>query len=69
MLTERVAGLWKMNDFEDALYTFGIGLAASITSATQLKVELLDTLKNKPPSPAVKKNDVAVLVSFVYKID
>jgi len=69
MLTERVAALWKMDDFEDALYTFGIGLAASITPATQLKVELLDTLKNKPPSPAVKKNDVAVLVSFVYKID
>ena len=69
MLTERVAALWKMDDFDDALYTFGIGLAASITPATQLKVELLDTLKNKPPSPAVKKNDVAVLVSFVYKID
>ena len=69
MLTERVAALWKMDDFEDALYTFGIGLAASITPATQLKVELLNTLKNKPPSAAVKKNDVAVLVSFVYKID
>lgn len=69
MLTERVAALWKMDDFEDVLYTLGIGLAASITSATQLKVELLDTFKNKPPSAAVKKNDVAVLVSFVYKID
>ena len=69
MLTERVAALWKMDDFDDALYTFGIGLAASITSATQLKVELLDSFKNKPPSASVKKNDVAVLVSFVYKID
>lgn len=68
-LTERVAALWKMDDFDDALYTFGIGLAASITSATQLKVELLDSFKNKPPSPSVDKNDVAVLVSFVYKID
>ena len=68
-LTERVAALWKMDDFDDALYTFGIGLAASITTATQLKVELLDTFKNKPPSATVDKNDVAVLVSFVYKID
>ena len=68
-LTERVAALWKMDDFDDALYNFGIGLAASITSATQLKVELLDTFKNKPPSANVDKNDVAVLVSFVYKID
>ena len=69
LLTEKVAALWKMDDFDDALYTFGIGLAASITSATQLKVELLDSFKNKPPSASVKQNDVAVLVSFVYKID
>lgn len=68
-LTEKAAALWKMDDFDDALYTFGIGLAASITSATQLKVELLDTFKNKPPSATVVKNDVAVLISFVYKID
>lgn len=45
------------------------GLAASVTSTVQLKVELLDTLKNKPPSAGVVRNDVAVLVSFVYKFD
>ena len=65
--TEKVAALWKTDDFDDALYVFGVGLAASVTSATQLKVELLDTYKNKPPSANVVKNDVAVLVSFVYK--
>ena len=69
LLKEKAAALWKMDDFDDALYTFGIGLAASITSATQLKVELLDSFKNKPPSAGVEKNDVAVLVSFVYKVD
>jgi putative salt-induced outer membrane protein YdiY len=66
-LTEKVAALWKMDDFDDALYAFGVGLAASITAATQLKVEVLDTFKNKPPSVDVVKNDIAVLVSFVYK--
>ncbi len=58
-----------MDDFGDALYTFGIGRAASITAATQLKVEFLDTYKARPPVPTVKKNDLAVLVSFVYKFE
>ena len=68
-LKEKAAALWKMDDFGDALYTFGIGLAASVTAATQLKVEFLDTYKAQPPLPTVKKNDIAVLVSFVYKFD
>jgi putative salt-induced outer membrane protein YdiY len=68
-LKEKAAGLWKMDDFDDALYTFGIGLAASITAGTQMKVEFLDTYKARPPLASVKKNDIAVLVSFVYKFD
>ena len=68
-LKEKAAALWKMDDFGDALYTFGIGIAASITAATQLKVEFLDTYKAQPPVPTVKKNDIAVLVSFVYKFE
>ncbi len=68
-LKEKAAALWKMDDFDDALYTFGVGLAASITAATQLKVEFLDTYKARPPVASVEKNDIAVLVSFVYKFD
>jgi putative salt-induced outer membrane protein YdiY len=68
-LKEKAAALWKMDDFDDALYTFGIGLAASITAATQLKVEFLDTYKARPPLASVEKNDIAVLVSFVYKFE
>jgi len=66
---EKIAALWKMDDFDDALYTFGAGIAASITAATQMKVEFLDTYKARPPLPSVQKNDIAVLVSFVYKFD
>lgn len=65
---EKAAAIWKMDDFEDALYTFGAGLAASITAATQLKVEFLDTYKARP-LPGVQKNDIATIVSFVYKFD
>jgi putative salt-induced outer membrane protein YdiY len=66
-ITQKVSALWKMNEFADALYIFGVGLAANITAQTQLKAELLDTFKNRPPSDTVQKNDVAVLLSFVYK--
>ncbi len=45
-----VAALWKMDDFEDALYTFHLGLAASLTTRSELKVELLDTYKNRRPT-------------------
>jgi putative salt-induced outer membrane protein YdiY len=65
--TERVTALWKMQDFGDSLYTFGLGVAASITNRTQLKFEVIDTYKNKPPSADVKKNDVSLLASFVFK--
>lgn len=68
-LTQKLAALWKMADFGDALYALGAGIAASITERTQLKVEVLNTHKTRPPAPGVGKNDVATLVSFVYKFD
>jgi putative salt-induced outer membrane protein YdiY len=66
-LTEKVTALWKMDDFGDAFYTFGIGIAANITGGTQLKFEVLDTYKAKPPLATIEKNDIATLVSVVYK--
>ena len=66
-VTQAVTALWKTKDFDDSLVTFGIGLAASMSTRTQLKVELLDTFKNKPPSLDIKKNDVAILMAIVYK--
>lgn len=67
-LVEQLSGLWKTSDAGDALYTFGIGLIASLTAKSQLKVELLDTYKGKPPTAATKKNDVAILFSITYKL-
>ncbi len=64
---EQVSGLWKTTDLGDALYTFGAGLAAAVTSKTQLKIELLDTYKSKPPSATIKSNDVALIFSIGYK--
>ena len=68
-LKEKINALWKMDDVSDALYTFGLGIAASISTRTQMKAELFDTYKAEPPSADIKKNDIAVLLSFVYKIE
>ena len=65
--TQQVAALWKMSDTSDALYTLGASLAASLTPKSQVRIELLDTYKGKPPSPAIKKNDVATVFSIGYK--
>lgn len=67
-LTQTFSGLWKTKDLEDALVTIGVAVAASMSERMQLKVELLDTFKNKPPLATVQKNDVAMLMAIVYKM-
>lgn len=65
-LSQSFSALYKSNDFSDSLYTFGAAVAASMTARTQLKVELLDTYKNVV-APSFVKNDVALIVSMVFK--
>ena len=67
-LTQSFSGLWKTTDFGDSLHVFSLGLSATMSTRTQLKVELLDTYKNEPPLVTVQKNDLAVLVAVVYKM-
>jgi len=67
-LTQTFMGLWKMEDFEDSLFTLGISLAVAMATHTQVKLEVLDTYKNKPPLPTIQKNDVAILMAIVYKM-
>jgi putative salt-induced outer membrane protein YdiY len=66
-ITQAFNALWKADDFGDALYTFTAGVAAALTTRTQLKIELLDTYVTRPPTIAVKSNDVALLTALVYK--
>ena len=66
-VTQGFNALWQANEFGDALYTFTAGMAAALTTRTQLKVELLDTYATRPPNVEVKKNDVALLTAIVYK--
>jgi putative salt-induced outer membrane protein YdiY len=66
-LKHSVTGLWKANDLADGLYTFSIGLGTRISEQLQLSVDVLDTFKNRPPTAATKKNDVAVVTAITAK--
>lgn len=61
------AGLWKTSDFNNALYHFNAAVATAITKRADLKVEFVDDFKNVTPNPAIKKNDTALIISFLYK--
>jgi putative salt-induced outer membrane protein YdiY len=66
-LTQGFGALWDAGDFGDALYTFSAGVAAALTARTQVKVDLLDAYVTRPPTADIKKNDVSLITSFVYK--
>lgn len=61
------AALWNVSDFGDALYLFGVNLTATLVGNAQLKVELQDSYKARPPQPTLKSNDVTFLTGIVYK--
>jgi putative salt-induced outer membrane protein YdiY len=65
-LTQSLAALWPTTDFGDSLWTQTAGMTAAMSSRTQLKVEALDTFKNKPPQ-GIAKNDVSLFVALVFK--
>jgi len=63
-LKHATTALWKADDFGDGLYTFSIGLGTRISEHLQLSVDLLDTFKNRPPTAATEKNDVALVTAI-----
>jgi putative salt-induced outer membrane protein YdiY len=66
-LKHATTGLWKADDLSDGLYTFSVGLATRISERLQLSVDVLDTFKNRPPTAATKKNDVALVTAISAK--
>ena len=67
-ITQSIVSLWKTNDWSDSLHNFSAGIAASLTAHTQLKFEFLDSFKNRPPLPGLKKNDTSLITAFVWKL-
>jgi len=66
-ITQAATALLKTEDFGDVLYTFNFGIAASITSRSELKAEVLDIFKNQPVSRELRRNDLSILMSILYK--
>ncbi|HVJ27121.1 MAG TPA: DUF481 domain-containing protein [Vicinamibacterales bacterium] len=66
-LKHAVTALWKADDLEDGLYTFSIGLATKVSERLLFSIDLLDTFKNRPPTPETKKNDVALVTAITAK--
>ena len=69
-ITQSVSGLWRTNEWADALYNMALGIAASVTQNSELKFEVNDLYKNRPVIRAgvpLKKNDVAIITAFVVK--
>ena len=67
-LTQSVWGLWKFADTSDSYYHFDLSLSSSGTSWIDLQLSLVDDYKNKPASPELEKNDLALLANLVLKL-
>jgi putative salt-induced outer membrane protein YdiY len=67
-LSQRVAALWKMSDFADALYHGELSIAASLARRFELKLSLIDDYKTRPANATLEKNDASIVAALVFKI-
>ena len=65
-VTQKLSGLWKADDFDDALYHFDAGLSTTVASRLELKVSYVYDYKNQPP-PDVEKGDSALFAALLVK--
>ena len=66
-ITQRLNGLWKTDDFDDALYHFDAGIATTITTRAELKLSYLYDYKNKPSVVGIEKGDSALFAALLFK--
>jgi putative salt-induced outer membrane protein len=67
-LTQSAWGLWKFADTSDSYYHFDLSLSSSVTGWMEIQLSLVDDYKNKPASPEIEKNDLALLANLVLKL-
>ena len=65
--TQRLTGLWKTDDFSDALYHFDAGIASTLAQRLELKLSYVYDYKNRTPSPEVEKGDSALFAALLVK--
>lgn len=66
-LKHAATALWKADDLADGLYTVSIGIGLKISDHLQFTVDVLDTFKNRPPTAATGKNDLAIVTALAAK--
>lgn len=66
-VTQKLTGLWKADDFDDALYHFDAGLATTVASRLELKLSYVYDYKNVTPSPEIEKGDSALFAALLVK--
>jgi putative salt-induced outer membrane protein YdiY len=66
-VTQKLTGLWKVNDFGDALLHFDAGLATTVVTRLELKVSYVYDYKAEPPSPDIEKGDSALFAALLFK--
>ena len=65
--TQKFTGLWKTDDFGDALYHFDAGLTTSVMTRLELKVAYAYDYKTRPPSVTIEKGDSALFAALLFK--
>lgn len=61
------SALWKMGNLDDAFYTIQAGIVTSVATHFDLKAEFLESYKNRPSNPLLKKSDQSIVLSVAYK--
>jgi putative salt-induced outer membrane protein YdiY len=66
-LTQKITGIWKTDDFGDALYHFDAGLVTTVAARLELKLAYLYDYKSKPPVATIEKGDSALFAALLFK--
>jgi putative salt-induced outer membrane protein YdiY len=66
-VTQKVSGLWKADDFGDALLHFDAGLAATVATRLELKLSYVYDYRTEVPSPDIEKGDSALFAALLVK--
>lgn len=66
-VTQKVSGLWKADDFGDALLHFDAGLATTVAARLELKLSYVYDYKTRTPSPDIEKGDSALFAALLVK--
>ena len=66
-VTQTFSGIWKSSDLSNSLYTVGANITTAVTERFDMKIEALDTFRNRT-SLGVEKNDLALLAAVVIKL-